>query len=72
MARHGQGRFYYVETAEDLLDPFMEEFDLLTNLEARALSVALTTLARRGGHPAQRLPEPRGGRLAAAGSAHPW
>jgi len=44
MARHGQGRSYYGETAEDLLDPFMEEFDLLSNLEARGLTVALATL----------------------------
>ena len=44
MARHGQGRSYYGETADDLLDPFMEEFDLLSNLEARGLTVALATL----------------------------
>ena len=44
MARHGQGRSYYGETAEDLLDPFMEEFDLLSNMEARGLTVALAIL----------------------------
>ena len=44
MAKHGQGRSYYGETAEDLLDPFMEEFDLLSNLEARDLTVALAIL----------------------------
>jgi len=44
MARHGQGRSYYGETADDLLDPFMEEFDLLSNLEARGLTVVLATL----------------------------
>ena len=30
MARSGLGQGYYGETAEDLLDPFQEEFDLLT------------------------------------------
>ena len=44
MAKHGQGRSYYGETAEDLLDPFMEEFDLLSNLEARGLAVSLAML----------------------------
>lgn len=41
MAKAGQGRAYYGETAEDLLDPFMEEFDLLSNLFARKLVVSL-------------------------------
>ena len=44
MARHGQGRAYYGESAEDLMDPFMEEFDLLANLVARNLTVELQTL----------------------------
>ena len=44
MARHGQGRAYFGETAEDLLDPFMEEFDLLSNLVARKLTVSLKAL----------------------------
>ena len=31
MARSGLGQSYYGETADDLLDPFQEEFDLLIN-----------------------------------------
>ena len=31
MARTGLGQSYYGETADDLLDPFQEEFDLLIN-----------------------------------------
>ncbi len=41
MARAGQGRAYYGEQASDLMDPFMEEFDLLSNLFARRLVLAL-------------------------------
>jgi len=41
MAREGAGRAYYGETAEDLLEPFMEEFDLLSHLVARRLQVAV-------------------------------
>lgn len=37
MARHGQGNSYYGRTADDLLDPFREEFDLLNALYARRL-----------------------------------
>jgi Ca-activated chloride channel family protein len=37
MARHGQGNAYYGRTADDLLDPFREEFDLLNALYARRL-----------------------------------
>ena len=44
MAKHGQGRSYFGESAEDLMDPFMEEFDLLSNLVARRLTVSLKTL----------------------------
>ena len=44
MAKHGQGRAYYSESAEDLLDPFLEEFDLLSNLVARSLTVTLQAL----------------------------
>ena len=44
MAKHGQGRSYFGESAEDLMDPFMEEFDLLSNLVARRLTVSLNTL----------------------------
>ena len=31
MSRSGLGQSYYGETADDLLDPFQEEFDLLIN-----------------------------------------
>jgi Ca-activated chloride channel family protein len=37
MARHGGGNAYYGRTADDLLDPFREEFDLLNALYARRL-----------------------------------
>jgi Ca-activated chloride channel family protein len=44
MAKHGQGRSYYGESSEDLMDPFMEEFDLLSNLVARKLTLTLKAL----------------------------
>lgn len=37
MARSGQGNTYYGQTADDLLDPFREEFELLNALCARRL-----------------------------------
>ena len=37
MARSGRGNSYYGDTAEDLMDPFREEFALLTSLWARDL-----------------------------------
>ncbi|MGB0749785.1 MAG: vWA domain-containing protein [Magnetospiraceae bacterium] len=37
MARAGQGNAYYGQTAADLMDPFQEEFDLLSALCARRL-----------------------------------
>jgi Ca-activated chloride channel homolog len=37
MANAGQGNSYYGETAEDLMDPFAEEFDLLAALCARQI-----------------------------------
>ena len=43
MAKRGTGRSYYGDLAEDLLDPFMEEFDLLSNLMARKLTVSFDT-----------------------------
>jgi Ca-activated chloride channel family protein len=45
LAKAGQGRAYYGETAEDLMDPFMEEFDLLANLWARELRLTLKAAA---------------------------
>jgi Ca-activated chloride channel family protein len=41
MARSGLGNAYYGQTAEDLMDPFMEEFDLLSELCARKLRLSL-------------------------------
>ena len=39
MARAGHGRSYYGETAEDLMDPFREEFELLNAACARRLKL---------------------------------
>jgi Ca-activated chloride channel family protein len=45
MARSGQGNHYYGETAQDLFEPFAEEFDLIANLHARQLRLSLGTPA---------------------------
>ncbi|MDU8912493.1 vWA domain-containing protein [Aestuariicoccus sp. MJ-SS9] len=42
MARAGRGNGYYGETAEDLADPFAEEFDLLRNICARQMQLQLS------------------------------
>lgn len=42
MARAGQGNAYYGQTAEDLMDPFREEFDLMSALCARDLRLAIS------------------------------
>ena len=41
MARHGQGSSYYGQTADDLMDPFREEFELLNALCARRLRLEI-------------------------------
>lgn len=41
MAEQGQGQAYYGETAEDLMGPFQEEFDLLTSVYARNVRLAI-------------------------------
>jgi Ca-activated chloride channel family protein len=41
MARAGNGSSYYGETAQDLMDPFREEFDLLNALCARRLQLQI-------------------------------
>ncbi len=41
MARSGHGTSYYGESAEDLMDPFREEFDLLNALCARRLQLEI-------------------------------
>ena len=43
MARAGQGQGYYGDTAEDLLDPFTAEFELMRALCARKLRLGLQT-----------------------------
>jgi Ca-activated chloride channel family protein len=40
MARGGLGNGYYGESAEDLMDPFREEFDLLASLFARQVRLS--------------------------------
>lgn len=46
LARAGRGRAYYGETADDLMGPFREEFDLLNAIAAR--KVAFTPRATPG------------------------
>ncbi len=41
MAEKGKGNYYYGDTAEDLLEPFTEEFDLISNLFARQVRLSL-------------------------------
>jgi Ca-activated chloride channel family protein len=41
MARAGQGNPYYGRSAEDLIDPFRQEFDLMSALCARELTLEL-------------------------------
>ncbi len=45
MARAGGGQSYYGESAEDLLDPFQEEFSLMSALCARDLRLMLSAPA---------------------------
>lgn len=41
MAKAGQGNHYYGDSAADLLEPFAEEFDLISSLFARHLKLGL-------------------------------
>ena len=41
MAKHGHGSSYYGQTADDLMDPFREEFELLNALRARRLRLEI-------------------------------
>lgn len=41
MAKHSQGSSYYGQTADDLMDPFREEFELLNALCARRLRLEI-------------------------------
>jgi Ca-activated chloride channel family protein len=45
MARAGHGTSYYGESADDLMDPFREEFDLLNALCARRLQLEIEPAA---------------------------
>ena len=45
MARAGHGTSYYGESADDLMDPFREEFDLLNALCARRLKLEIEPAA---------------------------
>lgn len=44
MAQSGGGNHYYGDTAEDLMEPFEQELDLLVNLALRQLELSLPTL----------------------------
>lgn len=46
MARQGQGNHYYGDTAADLFEPFAEEFDLISSLHSRQVSLSLGAPAR--------------------------
>jgi len=43
MAKNGLGQSYYGETAQDLLDPFKEEFELLQNIIATDIKLKFTS-----------------------------
>nr|WP_256735107.1 VWA domain-containing protein [Variovorax sp. dw_954] len=42
MARAGNGNHYYGDTAEDLMEPFQQELDLLANLALREVTLSAT------------------------------
>jgi Ca-activated chloride channel family protein len=42
MAQAGQGNHYYGDSADDLMEPFQQEFDLLANLCVKGLTVKAT------------------------------
>ncbi|MEL7450276.1 MAG: VWA domain-containing protein, partial [Pseudomonadota bacterium] len=45
MAKAGQGNAYYGETADDLMEPFQQEFDLLSALTGRHVRMGIETPA---------------------------
>ena len=70
MARQGQGNHYYGDTAADLFGPFAEEFDLISSLHSRQVTLSLGAPAgvkitllndypveMRDGFPSVRLPD---------------
>ena len=66
LANAGRGNSYYGETAEDLMDPFAEEFDLLAGLCAREIFHEAGPPRHRLGRRAQPLRRRRRRRLAPA------
>ena len=72
MARHGQGSSYYGQTADDLMDPFREEFEL-SECAVRAPAAARDRSRRgREGENAERLCRRRRQRVAAAEPRVRW
>lgn len=70
MGKRGGGNHYYGDTAADLFEPFVEEFDFISNLYARHVRLALTApngvkitllndypVEQREGFPLVRLPD---------------
>lgn len=70
MGKRGGGNHYYGDTAADLLEPFAEEFDFISNLYARHVRLALAApegikitlmndypVEQREGFPVIRLPD---------------
>jgi len=61
MAMSGGGNAYYGQTAEDLIDPFSEEFDLLKALVATKVTVSLDGIGDVGFELLNDYPVARGG-----------
>lgn len=74
MANSGRGNAYYGQTAEDLMDPFQQELDLIAALCARSLRLSVTAAEGVGVEIVNRYAAAPGGRtmlpdLAYAGEA---
>lgn len=61
MARNGGGNHYYGDTAEDLMEPFQQELELLCNLCLRELRLCVTTPEGVEAEMLNRLPTEKGG-----------
>lgn len=61
MARAGGGNHYYGDSAEDLMQPFQQELELLANLCLRELRLTLTTAPGVELEVLNRLPRAEGG-----------
>ena len=57
MARAGRGNGYYGEKAEDLMEPFHQEFDLLSSLVSREVKMSIVTLGGIGATVENRYPQ---------------